>query len=398
MKVFIITREPFPNGMAATNRIKCYAKAILSSGMECIVLNFARTEKRKFNRNEERVGTADGIPYIYMGRRTFRNSNRFLGHINDLLDKWRLRIYLKKHLVSGDVVFGYAGRDVNFIISIIKLVHAKGAFYVRDLCELPYGTGKETSWAIKNRKKVLTQQFPICDGIISISESLYNLSRVYVPDQCQLIKIPIMVDYEKHALADYSNESEIPYIFHSGTLYEQKDGILGMIEAFGIASQKLKKDIRFVSTNKLEKSPHASEIKRLIAKYNLERKIIFTGYLTDDELKHYLSYASLVIINKYQTQQNFYCFSTKLGEYLAAEKPVIITQVGEAMNWLENKKNACIVKPGDANQLAGAIIEMMNNPLNRHYIAKNGKELCKDFFDYRVYGEKLESFFNSLKK
>ena len=44
MKVYILTREPFPNGMAATNRIKCYAKAILQKGVLCEVLIFTRTE------------------------------------------------------------------------------------------------------------------------------------------------------------------------------------------------------------------------------------------------------------------------------------------------------------------------------------------------------------------
>lgn len=64
--------------------------------------------------------------------------------------------------------------------------------------------------------------------------------------------------------------------------------------------------------------------------------MLFTGYLSHEDLKDYLSKASMVIINKYRNQQNEHCFSTKLGEYLAAAKPVIITNVGEAMNWLEN--------------------------------------------------------------
>ena len=44
MKIYIVTGEPFPNGMAATNRIKCYAKAIHEGGLECEVVVYRRTE------------------------------------------------------------------------------------------------------------------------------------------------------------------------------------------------------------------------------------------------------------------------------------------------------------------------------------------------------------------
>ena len=44
MKVFLITKEPFPNGMAATNRITCYAKGLISAGIECQVIVATRTE------------------------------------------------------------------------------------------------------------------------------------------------------------------------------------------------------------------------------------------------------------------------------------------------------------------------------------------------------------------
>lgn len=38
MKVYILTGEPFPNGVAATNRIKCYAWAIKEGGLNCEVV------------------------------------------------------------------------------------------------------------------------------------------------------------------------------------------------------------------------------------------------------------------------------------------------------------------------------------------------------------------------
>ena len=68
MKAYIVTKEPFPNGMAATNRIKCYARAIHDGGMDCEVLICGSTELvREKVKNPEAKGYYEGVPYKYIG-------------------------------------------------------------------------------------------------------------------------------------------------------------------------------------------------------------------------------------------------------------------------------------------------------------------------------------------
>lgn len=397
MKIYILTREPFPNGMAATNRIKCYAKAILEKGVPCEVLICTRTEVYgKAPKNTIGEGVFENIPYKYIGGTPLRGSNIVLRQINDRIDKMRTMQYLFKHLKEDDIVFGYCGVFPHFINMIIRITHMRKAFYFRDLCELPYGTSQETDRNIKLRKFTLFKQFPLCDGFIAISDALVTLAEKYKRTNAKVLKVPILVDFEKYCLTDQSNKVDIPYIFHSGTLYEQKDGILGMIEAFGIALRQIPFPIRFISTGKMENSPHKEAIYGLIEKYQLKDKILFTGYLSESELKDYLSKASLVIINKYDTQQNKYCFSTKLAEYLAASKPVIITKVGEAMNWLTNDKDAYIVETQRIDALAEKIVEAFTNVQKRYAIAENGFKTCKSSFDYRNYSKQLIDFFTQI--
>ena len=399
MKVYILTREPFPNGMAATNRIKCYAKAIQMKGVQCEVLVFARSEVYgKPPKNLEGKGLFEGIYYRYIGKTPLRNKNIFVRQINDWLDRVRTKAFFCKHLKKGDVVIGFCTSNIQFINSIINIIHKKGAYYVRELCELPFGTSKETPQKIKLRNISLSKQFPKCDGFIAISDTLVDLAEKHKSPKAIITKIPILVDFAKYAISDKSQGTKIPYIFHSGTLTEQKDGILGVIEAFGIALKKLSTPIMFISTGDKDKSPHKEAINELIDKYHLEKNLVFTGYLSEFELKEYLSKASLVIINKYQTQQNKYCFSTKLAEYMAASKPVIITNVGEAMNWLTNNKDAYIIEPHKPDVLAEKIVEAFSNAQKRYVIAKNGFETCKFSFDYKNYGEKFVNLFTKLSQ
>lgn len=399
MKVYFVTNLPFPNGMAGTNRLQCYAKAVLSRGVECKILIYVRTENRGVKRgNMEGCGVSEGIPFEYIGLTPIREDGIIKRKWCDLLDRIKLLRYLRNNLIPGDVVFYFSQNELIWIPLLIRIIHMKRAFFVKELCELPYGTTTETPKLKKKRELTLKYQFPLYDGVVSISDTLFSLAKNNTNAQAKHIKVPIIVDYNKYALPDKSSEADCFYIFHAGSMYEQKDGFVGMVEAFGLACKKLTHNIKFISTGNLEKSPHVNQIKQVIKKYGIEDDIIFTGYLNKEELRNYLSKSSLVIINKYETQQNKYCFSTKLAEYLAASKPVIITRVGEAMNWLEEKKNALIIEPHDVNQLAESIVLLFENNKLRKQIGKGGNILCQKAFRYEVYGKKMVDFFKSLSR
>ena len=401
MKVYILTDEPFPNGMAATNRIKCYARAIKEGGLDCEIVVCRRTEVYgKKAKNINGKGTFNGIPFHYMGGTPLRGSNVLIRQINDKIDAWRTKRYLRRNLQKGDVLFLYMERQIKLVLLYMSIVHSKGAFCVRDLCELPFGTGSETGRAVRLRKITLEKQFPSLDGIISISDALLNLAKKYTLRSCEHIKVPILIDFDQYYIENKSENENMPFIFHAGTLYEQKDGILGMIEAFGIASQKINVPLRFISTGNINNTHdyEREHIKSLIAKYHLEDKLFFTDYISNEQLKEYLSKALLVIINKYPTQQNEYCFSTKLGEYLAAAKPLIITNVGEAMNWLKDGKNAIVVESNDIEALANSIIWVINNSERAKQLGLMGQELCRGSFDYHNWTKTIKDFLLKLNK
>lgn len=392
MNVYILTKEPFPYGMAAVQRIKCYAKSILSENIDLKVILYSRYDTNSILPYK---GTIDDIPYQFVGKSS-RRAKGILGRIQSFLIQLWLPLFLVKKINKHDIVFGYGLANKQIWRFLMFLIHLKKAFYVSDLCELPYGTSVETNSAIRNRKYYYKYLLPMFDGIVPISDALLDLSNQYSNPLCTIQKIPILVDFDKFDLPNNSSLSDYPYIFHSGTLYEQKDGILGMIEAFGIATQKLNYKIHFVLTGIYEKSPHSKEIKVLIEKYQLNNVIHFTGYLSNDDLRDKLSKSSLVIINKYTTQQNKYCFSTKLGEYMAAGKPLIITRVGEAMNWLTDHHDCLIVEPGNIRQMSDAIIKIFGDTKFAESLGNEARKTCRNCFDYRNYGKIFKKLFSNI--
>ena len=398
MKVYIVAKEPFPNGMAATNRIKCYAKAIKDGGLSCEILVYGCTEIRRDGiRNTEAQGFYEGIPFRYIGGTTTDTRCKPIRLFAQFRRLLQTENYLRQNLTKGDVLFMYNSNMVTHMLELMRVAISKGAYCVRDLCEFPYGTGNESNKTKFLRGITISKQFPKLDGIISISSPLLEFAKRNAPLTCKHIKIPIMVEYDNYVVPDKSFDSTVPFIFHAGTLYQQKDGILGMIEAFGLAKNRLQTPIKFVLTGSIDSSPQASEIRTLINRYHLQDSIEFVGYLFGNQVKDYLSKASLVISNRPKSRQDFYGFSTKIGEYLASGTPLITTDWGEVVNWLKDRESAYIIEPDDTDALADAIVRVFSHPDEAYQIGKAGQEVCRQCFDYRVWSSPLVDFLLGLR-
>ena len=388
-KVIIVTSDAFPNGMATSRRIKCYARPLREGGIETEVLVCRRTERFGVEpKNIAGSGMFKDIPFNYISNTPLRENNIFIRQLNDWRDTISTKRYLLDRLENGDVLFLYL-EDIYKESLFIRAAHKKGASCIRDLCELPYSTRNDTWRARILRRIELRRIFPRLDGVISISSTLKRLATEHCKPSCKHLQVPILVDYEDYYLRDESEKSIIPYIFHSGTLSQQKDGIIGMLAGFGKAICEMPDPVHFISTGNIEDSSCQEEIQKVIDKYKIQDLVHFTGYLEDNEVQSYLSKASLVIVNKIRTQQNHYCFSTKLAEYLAAAKPVITTDFGEAARWLTDKQDAYIVKSGDTDALSKAIVYAFSHREESRRVGLAGQELCRQNFDYHQWTQQL---------
>jgi len=390
MKVYFITRIPPSSPSAPAQRIKNYIRCIISAGYQCEIL--LKKQDRPVNIDDEIQGARSRCMMGYCPLHPSLKRKVFC-----LFSEIYTLLFLIFKLEKSDVVFLYEGRYF-WSEMLIKVTHIKNAKILCDLCELPYGMSHETPKSISGRKNYENKVLSKVDGVIPISDALMDYAKLHTKNECVIVKVPILVDYEQYDIEDLSEFSDIPYIFHSGTLFEQKDGILGVIEAFGRALQKMDYPIRFISTGRMENSPEAKPIAEIIERYGISDNVVFAGYLTQGELKNYLQKASLVIINKSPNQQNKYCFSTKLGEYMAAGKAIIITKVGEAMNWLVNGDDALIIEPNDVSSLTDAIVTLFNNSEQRKRLGCSAKMHCKNKFDYKKWTHILKDILVELQK
>lgn len=393
MKVYIVTTEPFPNGLAATGRIKCYAKALMSEGVDVEVVNFHRTEVYgKKPHNQEGLGENEGIPFRYIGGTPLRGKFKIYRYLNDLLDKIRLLMYLDKNIKEEDVIFTYYRQNPMDKL-LIPFARKKGIRIYRELCEYPFATQKIDQNTENKCRKYMENTFVKYTGAICISQPLLELAQSYHPHG-QFVKVPILIDSKQwDFVSAIPKQSGYPYIFHSGALFQQKDGIVDVLNAFADALPSLPNGMKYLFTGDVDKSVDADLIKEVIDKRNLRNHIVFLGFLSKDDLISYIKGSSMFIIYKNDNIQNKYCFATKLAEYLLSGHPVITTSVGESNHYLSNMENAIIVDPDCRNQLKDAIIHLMNSLEQNKAIGQKGKCIAENHFLYQSQGKKLKDFF-----
>ena len=77
-------------------------------------------------------------------------------------------------------------------------------------------------------------------------------------------------------------------------------------------------------------------------------------------------------------------FPTKLGEYLACGRPVVVTRVGEIGNFLSDGVNGLLADPDDAAAFAEKLIWAAEHPDQAARIGAEGLKSAFKEFSYRT--------------
>lgn len=403
-RILIITTDNFPDGMASAHRILCYSLGFTKLGN--IVTVIGSSEYNQIKNNGFYIRSFyKGINIINIFNLNIRKSKIIL-HLFWSLRSFLICLHTIVNIKKYDVIFIYRLSVIDKIILIII-----GKFYkvkvLLELNEYPYIGESRGLFNIRIIKRIFQYfvfifNIRFCNGIIVISENLKLIADKYAPNVKKL-KVPILTlnDENENSSSNIDFNSLSPYIFHSGTLTIQKDGIIDVVMAFNQASIYLRKrhniELKFITTNKKCSNEIWNEIQRLLEVENLGSNFIVTGYLGRDELNNYLNNASLFLINKPNSLQNKFNFPTKISDYLNSGNPVIVASEGlELNNYLKDGVNSIVVKPNDINEMANAIIKLILDASLSMKLGSAGKQLSKNELDYIMHANRIIQFINGI--
>ena len=89
-------------------------------------------------------------------------------------------------------------------------------------------------------------------------------------------------------------------------------------------------------------------------------------------------------------------FSNSILEYMAAARPVVVTDVGGAREAAIDKETGFIVPPGDPAAMASRLVELLSQPDLARAMGERGRERVEQEFSCRAQLERTENLYDEL--
>lgn len=206
--------------------------------------------------------------------------------------------------------------------------------------------------------------------------------------------LPISTQIDKVlSFKNSTKKNENINIFYGGT-FGSKDGIDFLIKGFEIACNKIN-NIELILTG-MGNNYNIEFLKKRITDSFFKDRIKYLGCLSQEEYFKVMTNSDILCMVRSNSKYSNAGFPFKLGEYLASGNAVIATRVGDVTDFLENNRNALIIKPEDSNEISEAIIRLSVNGELLKKIGSEGQKVARQFFDANVISEMLYSVLLNL--
>ena len=274
LNICFLTRNPFPFGMAQTNRMISMASGLIQAGCSVKVVCIKPTENHKASLNNTASGNYKNINFIYPSGTTYRGKNVFR----------RSFLYLSGLILSGLLLIKDNRREkIHFVFMGVTslfnycwfylICKAIGIKFIQERSEYPFIKDKRSLFDKPSLALYLALICKLFDGFIVITHRLEEYFRPHLRRNCPVYLMPILVEPERFAMKQ--DEPAEKFVAYCGSMQGDKDGVPILIDAF-----KIFLDEYPGMTLYLIGSTHFdgfSELQRKIDKLVLKKNIVFTG-------------------------------------------------------------------------------------------------------------------------
>jgi len=249
--------------------------------------------------------------------------------------------------------------------------------------------------AEKWEKRCYKQAEKILVNSPAIFEELKNIKNV---SSSKLDLIPNGADLEFFKEIEHNNEIDEEYNTKNKfvVLYT---GLLGFAQAPEVmidAAEILKnnKDIVFLI---IGGGPLKKDLEAKIKNLKLDN-VILTGQRPRKEMPVFVSKGDVCLIpykNSATFQKNV---PSKMFDYMASGKPIIINLEGAASDIIEKAQAGLVIEPENASALAKAIEQLYNNKFLRKKMGDLGRSYVEKYYDKKDISKQLETILENVAK
>ena len=194
-----------------------------------------------------------------------------------------------------------------------------------------------------------------------------------VPEE-KIVIINRWVNLEKFKFFGAEARKNSNTIVSAGRITPSK-GYEYLIEGFKkIVRQNPYLKLKIIGSPDSTKTAYFDHLRTLVNRFSLNHNVEFTGFRPDVE--NVLAQARMAIVPSVIDE----AFPRGVLEACASGAPVIATEVGGVAEIIENGTNGILVEPKNSEQIAQAIIRLLNDPSLAENMAKNAREKIEKLY------------------
>lgn len=139
--------------------------------------------------------------------------------------------------------------------------------------------------------------------------------------------------------------------------------------------------------------PYIQELQNIIDRHNMRKAVIFTGHITNEELRQLYCAARVVVVPSIWEEP---C-SGAILEAMASGKPVIATTVGGNPEMVTHGKSGLLVPPSDVGSLSKAMANILLDQERAYSLGLEGRKRVVSDFSWEAIAKRMISIYERVK-
>jgi len=144
--------------------------------------------------------------------------------------------------------------------------------------------------------------------------------------------------------------------------------------------------------------PEKGKLEKLTEELNLERNVVFTGYIKNVDLSKYYSSVDVFILPSINLNRLTEALGVVLLEAMACGTPVIGSNVGGIPDIIKDGYNGFLVPEKSLEDLAGKIIQLLSNKELAEKFGANGLETVRERFSWELVSAEFREIYGEMIK
>ncbi|MEI6703947.1 MAG: glycosyltransferase, partial [Deltaproteobacteria bacterium] len=289
----------------------------------------------------------------------------------------------------------YADLPLNFLVFKL-LAKFLGAPLIAEKSEFPFVYSQKS---LSVRMKLWFNEhvtYRLIDGVIVISTFLQEFFETHSGKSVKILNVPILVEsgiFEQGVRGGASTERSIIYC---GNL-EHVGEVEALLQAFSQVADEFS-EWRVQVIGPLPQRRTEETLHSMIVRLGLDGRVDFTGAVARSAIPCRLAAGDIMALPRASGIFSTAGFPTKLGEYLATGKPVVVTDTGDISRYLQNGVNAYLAPPDDTAAFARALRYVMLHPEEARVVGCRGKQVAESEFNSYLHCARVIEFVVALRK